>query len=1016
MYWNSALRSLGAFLLLVGVGARGAHAGDGAIVDGKLNLSVLFTYPEDDPSAWRPMFEEANRLLFNATNGQLQLGRIEVHNCGLDKPDIDIWILDGNSGAFANVLGLGGDGHVFLSQTHESSSGNALGQFGLVHELGHYAFGLYDEYKGEAVPLGLAARSEQVVEVPNQFCTTEDDRIACVMDGGTTVAPNHLRTEFCTHAEGELGTAHNDGVVVGDERFVNAQEVYNLESCWETIGRIAGLELPTVVDTVPPAGLEPIEWEVLNDLGYLVIAADRSASMFTPSEDSPIRLAQGVAGRIVDLIRAEKTLVDDDGSEETLPGEYLGIVSFGPDADIAFPLQEILDEETRDRAREVVANLPPNHLDLEATDLGAALQTSFDQIAAQSEVPACSESIVLLSDGRNTTGEDLSPLLGVIAERGVEVYAVGVGENVDSDLLDGVAAATGGQFFRATSAEDLPGIFTAIAAAVRSDGIIFAGNDSTNGDGELLPLLIDSLAEEVTVICTWAGGLLDIELVSPTGDVITIESAESREDVEAARGPGFLFIRVVRPEAGEWVASIEPAEVEEQLFYDFTVLGGDREIVVEAKAGRTFFDALPGPVRLSVDVVANAPVAGAMVSGTVLRPDGTVVPLELLDDGNPARDDRWADDGTYTTLFRDWTTDGTYLFEFQAVNVDGTGPDPDLPFVEDGADPPGTVPPFVRETSLEIVLDTGLWTVPATLQGSFGADLRVPGAPLTVSVELDGPQTAAEIDATSIRLNGGIAPLAGSVQLGDRDANGVVDLTATFAADDLAMRSGIGAELPIRVSGVVGAGQTFEVSGTAAVIQPEGDADVVLSANPLLLGTVAELAWPEAAQDPIEYRGYLSRDDGATWTEIFAGTDMPRAAWTVAGLPTSDARILVEARTPERVVTHHVSAEFAIEGDPSAVPDVTALLGRVEVRPHPVRDGGATLRFALADAGSVELAIYDVNGRRIRSLVSGPVTAGLHEVPWDGRDADGNELSSGVYLYVLQTQEGRREGRITMLK
>lgn len=61
----------------------GANAGDGTLAAGtpsKLNLSVYFEYPERSPNDWRPLFEQASGLLYNATEGKVQLGYVSVFN------------------------------------------------------------------------------------------------------------------------------------------------------------------------------------------------------------------------------------------------------------------------------------------------------------------------------------------------------------------------------------------------------------------------------------------------------------------------------------------------------------------------------------------------------------------------------------------------------------------------------------------------------------------------------------------------------------------------------------------------------------------------------------------------------------------------------------------------------------------------------------------------------------------------------------------------------------------------
>ena len=68
--------------------------------------------------------------------------------------------------------------------------------------------------------------------------------------------------------------------------------------------------------------------------------------------------------------------------------------------------------------------------------------------------------------------------------------------------------------------------------------------------------------------------------------------------------------------------------------------------------------------------------------------------------------------------------------------------------------------------------------------------------------------------------------------------------------------------------------------------------------------------------------------------------------------------------------------------------------------------GAASLRLALPRGTSVSLAIYDVSGRRVRTLADGALAAGVHTLAWDGRDAAGEPAPSGVYL-ARMSAEGR---------
>ena len=61
-----------------------------------------------------------------------------------------------------------------------------------------------------------------------------------------------------------------------------------------------------------------------------------------------------------------------------------------------------------------------------------------------------------------------------------------------------------------------------------------------------------------------------------------------------------------------------------------------------------------------------------------------------------------------------------------------------------------------------------------------------------------------------------------------------------------------------------------------------------------------------------------------------------------------------------------------------------------------------TIPFTIAAAGPARLTVYNLMGQSIRVLADGWTEAGLHQVRWDGRTAEGTEAASGVYWAVLQ--------------
>jgi hypothetical protein len=70
------------------------------------------------------------------------------------------------------------------------------------------------------------------------------------------------------------------------------------------------------------------------------------------------------------------------------------------------------------------------------------------------------------------------------------------------------------------------------------------------------------------------------------------------------------------------------------------------------------------------------------------------------------------------------------------------------------------------------------------------------------------------------------------------------------------------------------------------------------------------------------------------------------------------------------------------------------------ISPNPTT-GGAEVRFALPATSDVRLGVYDLAGRRMRELAAGRLAAGSHTARWDGRDASGAAVGSGLYFVRL---------------
>jgi flagellar hook assembly protein FlgD len=85
------------------------------------------------------------------------------------------------------------------------------------------------------------------------------------------------------------------------------------------------------------------------------------------------------------------------------------------------------------------------------------------------------------------------------------------------------------------------------------------------------------------------------------------------------------------------------------------------------------------------------------------------------------------------------------------------------------------------------------------------------------------------------------------------------------------------------------------------------------------------------------------------------------------------------------------------------------------VSPNPFNPVTSVSYGAPADA-HVKLAVYNVAGRLVRTLVDRHVDAGYHVAVWDGRDDNGVEVGSGVYFCRMEAEGFGDATKMVLLK
>ena len=94
------------------------------------------------------------------------------------------------------------------------------------------------------------------------------------------------------------------------------------------------------------------------------------------------------------------------------------------------------------------------------------------------------------------------------------------------------------------------------------------------------------------------------------------------------------------------------------------------------------------------------------------------------------------------------------------------------------------------------------------------------------------------------------------------------------------------------------------------------------------------------------------------------------------------------------------------------VPDVYAL---GQNYPNPFNPS-TQVRYALPEQSQVVLTVYDMLGRKVRTLVNGVQDAGYRSVMWNATSDQGTPVSAGMYIYTIRANEFYQVKKMILLK
>ena len=203
---------------------------------------------------------------------------------------------------------------------------------------------------------------------------------------------------------------------------------------------------------------------------------------------------------------------------------------------------------------------------------------------------------------------------------------------------------------------------------------------------------------------------------------------------------------------------------------------------------------------------------------------------------------------------------------------------------------------------------------------------------------------------------------------------------------------------------------------------------VTLSGSGDLQAVSLSLAWDHAVVEAVDVAGgeFIRSQGGVVLSSgagradaalLGVGSHGLRGEGTMAtarfrALKDGEARITVAKAVGRDKANHAVTIATQ---NPLTVASVVTATELFPVIPNPT-SGESQVNFALAKRGNVDLSVYSVEGRRVKTLVRGVQEVGRYHYTWDGSDERGSVAKSGIYFIQLEAAGAKKTRVLTLLR
>mgnify|MGYP002725470846 CR=1 FL=1 len=109
---------------------------------------------------------------------------------------------------------------------------------------------------------------------------------------------------------------------------------------------------------------------------------------------------------------------------------------------------------------------------------------------------------------------------------------------------------------------------------------------------------------------------------------------------------------------------------------------------------------------------------------------------------------------------------------------------------------------------------------------------------------------------------------------------------------------------------------------------------------------------------------------------------------------------------------HNITVTGEVGTDPSVMPTELSL---EQNYPNPFNPA-TEINFGIPNTGLVNLVVHDLAGREVATLHNGILPSGQHMRSWNGQNSAGDKVSSGMYIYRLESPDGIQTRKMLLLK